>query len=967
MGLRTRSAVIALLVMGAMPVVAASGLGVDIKPSEEGVFAYEDDFTTPQCLVDAFLKNAGPEFWQQGMLTTKGPNRNRTITYRFHGVRVLTGIEVLVDQRTNARHLGGRTTLYVSSNGLDWTSVATNTTQKGDANGWQMEPLALSAEQAEDFTGHTEVWVRLVLDNYSGLKTSVSNIINKLSVTLTVGDEADEIADPQADLRKAWGELRQSTGWRNITLDTADPTGHRAPHYYEDADGWLREPGETQHLRTDEGTGFLMQLVYRSLDRSPLSLAAFVETQDPPSQILARITVRSSADSSRHMRVLWDGELVSDFDVASYFEREQAFLVELPRSPAGVHELRVRPGDEGAITVTEIALASGGHMDWSTRPALPRTRSLEVLAAQYMPDPEPPAASQVVEGRPTEQEVGLVLPGLQQLYKGHGDFGALSVILRNSGATPIRIADDLQLNGKPIGDSYVDFATSDWDARGIVWYRVQPRLVAPGQCAEVYVRFRKRPEGPSASLTIPCENAEAVAVDIPYRSPAAIVDYVTADRGGRNLYVYVRRVAGEDCGPVTEVALDGQTVRRVELFGADLKSGVALAVARLRDRLEPSSYHVVSVTTDSGDVMAARFRVLPWFFPRSSIHVPPAMCDEMNMNLAMWHFRGHEDCEKYDLFTSTNTHRMFDAHDRVRYILGPDEPDAHDNRGGGYGRGLGHHARRLMDSGWQELVQSQAPHVATWLIMNGTTRPLNWSIYGQLADICCFDPYPINFYGGDHAYVRESLSYARLCGAPRRMYACLEAFGWSAGQGVPSNRRGPLPQEWRQNVVQALGAGAKGLTSWVYSAGAGGWQLNEPARNEIAAVNGLIAGVEDELLLGCPVDWASTDAGTVPTGVVGEENWPKERVWAGALLCGPDTLLVAAANHIPAGKPEPPEITPAENVTITVQLPEYLADVSAFEATDDGLRPVPCTVDDGRAILRVDTIESGRLFVLKRP
>ena len=55
------------------------------------------------------------------------------------------------------------------------------------------------------------------------------------------------------------------------------------------------------------------------------------------------------------------------------------------------------------------------------------------------------------------------------------------------------------------------------------------------------------------------------------------------------------------------------------------------------------------------------------------------------------------------------------------------------------------------------------------------------------------------------------------------------------------------------------------------------------------------------------------------------------RVWAGALLSGPDTIVIAAANHIPASKPDPPAIEPARNVTITVQLPPYLEDVQGFE------------------------------------
>jgi hypothetical protein len=198
------------------------------------------------------------------------------------------------------------------------------------------------------------------------------------------------------------------------------------------------------------------------------------------------------------------------------------------------------------------------------------------------------------------------------------------------------------------------------------------------------------------------------------------------------------------------------------------------------------------------------------------------------------------------------------------------------------------------------------------------------------------------------------------------MYACLEAYGWKGGQGVPQDARGPTPAEYRQNVVQAIGAGMKGLTSWVHTAAAGGWQLDPSVRDEIARLNALIKHIEADLLLGTPVDLATSDAGNVMTGTVGREKWSKPRVGVGTLLCGPDTIALAAVNHIPASKPQPPQIVPARNVTLTVRLPDYLRAVEAFEATENGLVQFPCVVGDGKATLKIDSIESGRVFLLRR-
>jgi len=677
---------------------------------------------------------------------------------------------------------------------------------------------------------------------------------------------------------------------------------------------------------------------------------------------MARITVRCTKESSRKMNVLWDGKILHTFDVASYFDTDRAFFAQIAGNQrAGIHELRIAGTDLGAILVREISLAGQGQLSWVEKPSLPAGGELKVLSAYYMPDPAPPADSQAVEGRHKTQEVGLIITGMQRLYKEHGDFGALRVVVRNSSSVPVRISD-LRLNGKSVEHSYVDFVKSEWDAPGVVWYRIRPRTLAPHQCAQVYIRFRHRPLGDRAKVTVYSENAPSVRVDILYRQPEVVIDYVTTDESMKILYVYARRYA-EDGGEITGLVLDGQPLDDVTIYGPDYPGNVALVVARLSRTLQPGSYHVVGLQRANRPVIAAQFRVLPFFFPRSSIHVPPKLCEEMHMNLAMWHEQSLETCTKYDLLTTSGG--VFDLHRHVAYVMGPDEPDAHDNRGGGYARGLGYHARRLAHSGWQELIQRFAPDAATWIIMNGTVRPLNWCVYGQFADISCFDPYPVTYYGADHAYVRESLSYARQCGAPNRMYACLEAYGWSEGQGVPGGARGPIPAEYRQNVVQAIGVGMKGLTSWVHSAGAGGWQINAPCKREIAECNALIEQIEDKLLLGTPVDLASSDAGLVSTGVVGDEEWPKERVWVGSLLCGPDTIVVAAVNHIPASKPEPPDSQPAQDVTITVNLPDFLTEVEAFEATADGLLPFDCTLADGQALLHLEAIESGRVFVLR--
>lgn len=946
----------ALLLLLTVAAPAWAGLGIEITPKETGRFEYADDFTTPRLFADAVCVTVAPRSWQPGTVTHAGPSRTREIVWRFYGEGRIRDATIEVKQQANGRSLGGVNHLYLSANGLDWTEVASSSDRSADSSGWHKEPFIVDGEAAKPHLKGNQLWVKVVLDNYSGLKTGSSNSIGGLKVGISLDKERPRSAPATETVAAIW----RNAGHKALILDCTN-TGGMPPVYFEDADGWLSP------WKVDATAAPKPLEIHRksNSDLGPrLSAAVFIETRPTDKPLAVRIEVSSTRDSTRQMTVHWNGKLLNTFDTASFFDKTTAFDVPLPGPHAAATcELRIGTDDLKKLQIQRINVIGDESLAFVDKPRLPQTQPLQLLAAYYMPDHKPPADSQVAEGR-QKVSAGVTYSSLRQMYERHAQFGALRINVKNPGQTPIRISG-LTLNGRPVHAHNVDFATNDWDARGVVWHRIHPRTLAAGQSAEVYVRFRRRPKGEAAQIVIETENAGALTRQIPYVDPDLSIDYVTTDRSQQTLIAYVKPYSHNSSpATVASATLDGESLAHVTILDEKMASGAALISARLPEKLSVGDYHVFGVTTASGDHRTAEFRVLPFEFPRSSIHVPAEACGELHMNLLMWHRRPHEVCEKYDVDTTATG--LFDLHDRVTYLLGPDEPDAHDNLGGGYDKGLGLTARRLARSRQLAMIQRFAPGRPWWVIMNGTTRPLNWCVYGQMADIACFDPYPVNFYGADHASVRESLLYARRSGAPRRLFACMEAFGWGAGQGVPRGARGPTPEEYRQNIVQAIGSGMKGLTSWVYSSGAGGWQMNDACRKEIARMNKLIEAIESELLIATPVDWARSDAGKVKTGVVDEERWEKDRVWVGALIAGPDTIILAAANHIPASKPDPPVITPAENVAVTVDLPPYLSNVTAAEVTAAGEKAYPCATRNGKAILKLDLLKAGRVFVLRR-
>ncbi len=353
-----------------------------------------------------------------------------------------------------------------------------------------------------------------------------------------------------------------------------------------------------------------------------MSLVTFVRVRQASGNLKVTVTVRTDRGSSRQMSIRWDERELAAYHTGTFSEGERDCWVNvLAPTEEDVYELRVTGNDGRPVQVRRITVTGEGDFAFEPKPGLPAGGSLDVLSACYMPDPSPLPGSQTVtpEGK------------YMSLYQDHAEFGALRIVLRNTGDVPVRI-NDVQLNGKPVEEKYIDFLESEWDTRGVVWYRVRSRLLAVGQCAEALVRFRRRPEGETATVTIGTENAGFEKVWIAYEDPELSVDYVTTDETMRRLYLYARRSGSEGTGKLERVSLDCNHLENAVFFGPDFLGGVALTVADLAEPLVVGDYHVVGIEADGARRVDAQCRVLSYTFPRSSIHAPPERLKSMHMN-----------------------------------------------------------------------------------------------------------------------------------------------------------------------------------------------------------------------------------------------------------------------------------------------------------------------------------------------
>lgn len=103
--------------------------------------------------------------------------------------------------------------------------------------------------------------------------------------------------------------------------------------------------------------------------------------------------------------------------------------------------------------------------------------------------------------------------------------------------------------------------------------------------------------------------------------------------------------------------------------------------------------------------------------------------------------------------------------------------------------------------------------------------------------------------------------------APRRMYVCLETYEFRPAN-PDADMRGPSGKEFRQVATQAIGCGAKGITSWFWSSGSGMYGVKHlpDMYAEYVRMNKLIEHIEGELLLGTPIDIVTNDAGLTRAG-----------------------------------------------------------------------------------------------------
>lgn len=475
------------------------------------------------------------------------------------------------------------------------------------------------------------------------------------------------------------------------------------------------------------------------------------------------------------------------------------------------------------------------------------------------------------------------------------------------------VLKDVLVNGKPASE------LASKSPYGVVWWRLNPHRLQPGQTGELAVRLRVAPSKP-LTLTTLFESGEKKVLCVAPREPVFRIQTIAFKQDLKTVYLYVERNAG--AMRFGDILLDGKQVKGKVTWLSDKYVGlVRLAKVELDTPLQAGSWHTWSVKAGSV-INSATLRTFS--------------------ETVRFGIYGDQSYERYAaggldgvyMFAAQNRQSLDKATEAgmkvVMHITGGkpprdvfghpallgynicDEPDAKDWAAGRkrpeYLR-LGTLAPRMVSE--IQTCQQQDPSKPAMLTVDLTFTPGNYYTYGPIADITTPDLYPVTV-GWPLKSILVGARHAKRATAPRPFgftyQGCFEQYAklpkgksWIGRDEVlrigfdklrdqkrsRGYNRKPHPSEVKMQVGYILGAGARNFWAWWDVTECGGllFQGLRDLPDQWKAVCDMaktLSSVRDQIELSHPVEWAKSSM---------------KGVWVATLLCGDSDVLVVAVNE----------------------------------------------------------------------
>ncbi len=631
----------------------------------------------------------------------------------------------------------------------------------------------------------------------------------------------------------------------------------------------------------------------------------------------------------------------------------------------------------------------------------------------YRPDiPFPEFMPMWREGWPWVDEHG---QRVRYAYEGMPLGGYLYAYVRNTSNAPIEVKDfeingvsiveglpyhtDEEVTGEQVAIASLEFSKLPADqiarleaAGEPVWWKAEPREVAPGEVCEIVIRLRRDPRTNTVRVTVPTAGETRLegTVNVRRRQPQFMSIGFSPELD--TVYAYLRHPSGQGVAP-NRILINGQDVTARATIKADRDVGIVPVIIPLQEPFAQASYNVFQA--DYADGTQAMTRLGTWYmdFPygmwgyinrgatpeeRRDYYINDMLLHNINLLMyslprdAMVYLNTDEGAAfARSVGLNAMSTSVHGRHRNTLFYFLTDEPDAADyvstmldpyKRLGGRGQYLvqRHH-----------LFRDQDPDRPTLLNINNTFKPENWYMYAQLPDIACADPYYQegvqsvlqNDPGNMAGYLKPTYVYGagkiyQSAAAPKPMHLILHTCRFD----FPEDRtpyRAPTAEEKRIEVYYALATGAKQLSYWWYTPygeyyGVGG---DAPEMidlwTEIGLLGAEVRTVGELFQWACPVELA-----------IEAPHW----VWTRSLVVGDDTLILLVVNDNHFSDRLGTVIRPIENATLDVTLPSWMEAADVFEMTYEGTKDID-SASEGRS-LNVDlgTVEVTRMIlVTKRP
>lgn len=521
-----------------------------------------------------------------------------------------------------------------------------------------------------------------------------------------------------------------------------------------------------------------------------------------------------------------------------------------------------------------------------------------------------------------------------------------------------------------------------------VWWKAEPRELAPGDIGEIVIRLRRVPLVDRLKIGI-LTSAGEINAEVNVRQPHPSFTTISFSPDLTTVYLYAAHPSDATMSP-SKVFLDGKDVTTSSKIASDTGQRVSPIVVNLPEPLERMSYHHFKVVYPDGSAASSGIRAWGrdivygmWGASQKSAATSEEAAKRYlddwlthNINVQM----GHHSGPAHDFFTSKEgwdycesigigrmtTWALADEHRPVFFFL-QDEPDAHDanTRELKPADRLGSPGQWLVD--WAEALRRHSPVTPILLNIDNTYKPENWYMYHQLSDIPCIDPYfpeqqDYIFSGNPGSlwahtkptYVYAVSAISQSAGQPKPLHVILCSTKYFNEQTGYLGRY-PTPEEKRIEVYYALVAGAKGFSYWWFSPDKYciGCGTDEPEAQALWKEIGLLGA---EVRTAGEIITRSTPADLAVTA--------PEKLWTRTLISGTDTVALIAVNDDIACDRLGTMYKPVEEASASLIVPGWLKPADAFEVTYRGIKNVRWEKNGNRVKIDLGTVDLTRFVIV---